>query len=404
MKNILVITYWSYKDALVQAYTLPYLKIINKNLPKNSTIHLVTLEQPLYQNAKEEKEQIKRYLAEHNIIWHPFKYKKFSFSAMLYGTYMLYELIMLCKEKRIQAIHTWCTPAGAIGYILSKLTGIDLILDSYEPHADLMQESGTWGKDSIAYQLLFELEKKQTKRAKHIIGCVESVKQYALEKYKVRIENFSTRPACVDLQQFDYKIEKDENLIEALGLKDKLVCLYVGKFGGSYLEQEVFDFFRVTHIYWKDKIRFLLLSDIEDEKLNELILKSDLDKRLFIKEHVPHDEVPKYMRLGDFAISPYVPIPSKRYGTPIKNGEYWAMGLPVVITPNISDDSQIITNYQIGAVLNGLNPKAYLEAVITIDRLLSNDRAQLAEKIRNIAQKYRSFKIAEKVYQSLYKD
>ena len=34
--NVLVLTYWSYKDALIQTYTLPYVRIIQKNLGTNN--------------------------------------------------------------------------------------------------------------------------------------------------------------------------------------------------------------------------------------------------------------------------------------------------------------------------------------------------------------------------------
>ena len=46
-RNILVLTYWSYSDALIQAYTLPYLRIMLRVLPPGSKVHLVTLEKQL---------------------------------------------------------------------------------------------------------------------------------------------------------------------------------------------------------------------------------------------------------------------------------------------------------------------------------------------------------------------
>ena len=55
--NLLVITYWSFKDALIQTYTLPYLKIIQKYRPKDSYLFLLTLEQShLYLSDKEREE------------------------------------------------------------------------------------------------------------------------------------------------------------------------------------------------------------------------------------------------------------------------------------------------------------------------------------------------------------
>jgi len=107
--------------------------------------------------------------------------------------------------------------------------------------------------------------------------------------------------------------------------------------------------------------------------------------------------------LGDFGITPVKPIPTKRYCTPIKDGEYWALGLPVVITKGISDDSDIIKKYKIGSVLEELNEKNYLKAIQEIDVLLKNNtRMELYNKIRPIAEKYRNFDIAEKVYKEIY--
>ena len=52
-KHILVLTYWSYSDALItKPIRLPYLKIISNILPPKSKIHLVTLEQKAYSTKK----------------------------------------------------------------------------------------------------------------------------------------------------------------------------------------------------------------------------------------------------------------------------------------------------------------------------------------------------------------
>ncbi|TVQ86148.1 MAG: hypothetical protein EA393_12630, partial [Bacteroidetes bacterium] len=43
-KNILILTYWSFHDALIQAYTLPYVEYILENQPEGAELFLVTLE------------------------------------------------------------------------------------------------------------------------------------------------------------------------------------------------------------------------------------------------------------------------------------------------------------------------------------------------------------------------
>jgi glycosyltransferase involved in cell wall biosynthesis len=108
------------------------------------------------------------------------------------------------------------------------------------------------------------------------------------------------------------------------------------------------------------------------------------------------------MALGDFALNPVKPIYTKRFCTSIKDGEYWAMGLPVVITKDISDDSEIIATQNIGYVLNELTVKEYRNAVIKMDSLLAKDKDKLKNKIRQIALTHRDFKIAEEIYSKIY--
>ena len=117
---------------------------------------------------------------------------------------------------------------------------------------------------------------------------------------------------------------------------------------------------------------------------------------------VPHYEVPRLMQAGDFGICPVKPVPTKRYCTPVKDGEYWAMGLPVIITNNISDDSDIIREHSAGAVLENLNQQGYADAVAKMNCILRQDKKELQKKIRTLAERYRNYEIAEEIYRNFY--
>ena len=96
-------------------------------------------------------------------------------------------------------------------------------------------------------------------------------------------------------------------------------------------------------------------------------------------------------------------MPSKRYCAPIKNGEYWAMGLPIVIPPNISVDSQIIKESRAGAILESLDEKGYTSAIMQIEAIIKGkSRMEIYNQIRPLAEKYRNFSIAEKIYRKIY--
>lgn len=402
--NMLVVTYWGFRDALIQAYTLPYLPYILGNQVKGTKLFLVTLEPHLDAkdlSALKNSQEVKA-LESDGIYLLPFRYFPFGVKMILQWIKIFYTLLKLISKRKIHTIHTWCTPAGAAGYILSILTGKNLVLDSFEPHAEPMIESYTWRKNSMAFRLLFFLEKKQAKRAKGAIACVPSMRDYSLKNYGHIPPIFAYKPACVDLEHFSIHKCKNEFLVKKFEFENKIVCVYAGKFGGSYLGKETFDFFKVAFDYWGDKFRVLLLSSHSDAEIVNYCQESNLPVEIVKKVFVPHNEVPEYMGLGDFGITPFVPVPSKRYGSPIKTGEYLALGLPVVITKDISDDSDQISKYNAGYVLKDLDKTEYLNSVKTIDEILANPDHK--NQIRGIAVLTRDFKIAQRVYNSFYRE
>ncbi|WP_281614156.1 glycosyltransferase [Flammeovirga sp. SubArs3] len=401
--NILVTTYWSYNDALIQTYTLPYLKIINRNLPERSKIYLLTLEQEHQKIDLKERSEIDSYLSQFNIELLPFTYSRFGMHSMIKMGITLLKLIVFCFKKNIKIIHSWCTPGGAIGYILSKLTRKILILDSYEPHAEPMIEAGEWKKNSIAFKILWTLEKLQSKRSNIAIACVSEMRRYAQEKFNADFEYFYVKPACIDFNQFSYANRKRKELLNKYNLEDKIIGVYAGKFGGSYLSQEVFDFFSVAEEYWGDRFRLVMLNNHSEEEILRWCEKAGLSRGKVLKFFVPHSEVADYIGLADFAITPFIPVPSKRYGTPIKTGEYLALGLPVVITENISDDSEVIEKNGIGSIMRKFDKHSYLQNLLEIENIINSmSREDLYLKIRAIAEEYRSFSKADRAYNEIY--
>jgi hypothetical protein len=393
-RHILVITYWAFADPLVQTYTLPYVRLMMRALPPGSYVHLATLEKPGTLAAA---------VTDAGVVHHPFTYRSFGMGGvgMLFG--LSWRLSGLVRRYRVDTVHAWCTPAGMIGHIVSVLTGRPLIIDSYEPHAEAMVENGTWKRGGIAHRVLFLFERLQTRRAKVLIAATDGMRDYSALKYGPTSARWFTKPACVDTDRFsEHDIKRPEKL-RALGLENRIVALYAGKLGGIYLKQEVFDLFRAAHDHWGDAFRVLLLTPHPIAELEPLMAKAGLDKGLFTVLSVPHSEVPELMGLADLAVTPVKPVPTKRYCTPVKDGEYWALGLPVIITEGISDDSGIIREHGIGSVLESLDRKGYEKAVREVAALLAgSSRRELYERIRPIAVKYRGFDRAKRIYQEIY--
>ncbi len=404
MKNVLILTSWSYKDALIQTYTLPYIKIIRSHLPENSKIYLVTTEQKHLLLSKEELSTINKDFAAVNIELIPFSFQKAlvqkGASSFFHFCYLWY----LIGFKKISIIHTFCTPAGGLGYLLSLITGRPLVIDSYEPHAEAMVENGAWKRGGLKFRLLFYLEKKMSQRALCVISATKGMREYAKLKYNATFSKFYVKPACVDLNAFSDRDKKAPQLVKDFELDGKTVLVYAGKFGGIYLEKDAFDFFREAQLFYGDRLRILLLTAHSKEQIHSWCVQSHVDFSQMIICFVAHHEIPKYMGLGDFAFTPVKPVPTKRYCTPIKNGEYWALGLPIVITENISDDSEIIETEGAGALIEPGNLKSYRMALNKIEEMIkSSSKPELYSKIRILAEQYRNFQIAEEIYGKIYK-
>ncbi|WP_291720388.1 glycosyltransferase [Bernardetia sp.] len=379
---------------------------MKKYLPKGSKIYLMTLEQPHFKMSEEQKEQVKKELQnDFDIYLLDFSYYRFGLRSILNWVRIVSVLVKTVFTKNIRFIHPFCMPAGAGAYLVSKFTGKKLIIDSFEPHAEAMLESNTWKKNSLAFQILWNLEKLQTSRASAFVPCVNEMQNYAKNRYRIDISDrcLESKPACVDVNLFDFNKRKNPKLLEELGLQDKIVSVYAGKFGSSYLEKEIFDFWKVCHDFWGDTFRVLILTSHKEEEINNYCRESNLDRNIVTTKFVFHEHIPSYIGLGDFGVTPFKPAASKRYGTPIKTGEYWAMGLPVVITPHISDDSDTIKKYQIGSIMNEFTEEEYLRIAKEINELLVHkEETNLHQKIRDIAEKYRGFQIAHRVYDELY--
>jgi glycosyltransferase involved in cell wall biosynthesis len=399
-KNILVITQWSFQDALIQVYTLPYVRMMRKNIDPKSRIILVTFEQAHIKLSPAEAKEVQKKLFSEGIEWLACDYAKPTAGGIIKMVGSMFNIWRTIKKEKIDILHAWCTPAGSMAYLLSKFSGRPLVIDSYEPHSEAMVENQTWKRNGFKHHILFYFEKKLSKHASVIISATEGMKQYALNKYQLAIKNFFVKPACVDLTKFNLSLHKDEKLLNEMGLTNKIVAVYAGKFGGIYLTNEVFDFFKQAENKWGDQFRALILTGHSKNEIEKWADEAGFDKKKMIVRSVFHDGIEKLIALGDFGLTPVKPIPTKRYCTPIKDGEYWGLGLPVVITANISDDSDIIEQNNIGAVWKSQTIGEYQAALVKIEQLLKDPQA--AARANSIAKKYRSFDIAENVYKEVY--
>ena len=179
-----------------------------------------------------------------------------------------------------------------------------------------MLETHTWTAKSKQFRILRLFEKLQGKHAKTLICCTQDMAEF-VKNFHFTMKNQLVKPACVNLEQFSFSNRKNPYLMKKLGLEGKIVCVYAGKFGGLYLEQEVFDFFKVAYNYW-GKNSVFCYSRMKRTTRSTIGQRMPVPRDIIYNRYVFHSKVADYMGLGDFGISPYNPVPSRKYSAPIK--------------------------------------------------------------------------------------
>jgi hypothetical protein len=97
--NILIFTQWSFKDALVQTYTLPYLNIIRKIIAPDRKIFLVTSEQENIALNDSEVNQLNKEWEKRNMQLLPESYQRFGLKKLFSATSNFYRLIGIIRKE-----------------------------------------------------------------------------------------------------------------------------------------------------------------------------------------------------------------------------------------------------------------------------------------------------------------
>ncbi|MDX5421199.1 MAG: glycosyltransferase [Hymenobacteraceae bacterium] len=186
---------------------------------------------------------------------------------------------------------------------------------------------------------------------------------------------------------FRYDSISRNRLRKQLSWTNQIIGIYVGKFGGLYYEREAFMLFKRCFRSFS-QFRLIILSPQEHEGVKEKFQEVELGSDQVLIATVSQNQVPDYLSAADFAFATYKPGAFKRFLSPVKIGEYWANGLPVLLTEGVGDDSDIIKNEGGGALFN-LNEEGSVERALKKIQEILKDPAH-RQDIPKLAEKYRS--------------
>jgi glycosyltransferase involved in cell wall biosynthesis len=191
-------------------------------------------------------------------------------------------------------------------------------------------------------------------------------------------------------------------LREQMGLSDKTVLLYLGKLGSWYMAAEMVDFFAVAREAIPH-LHFLILTQSDYALARQEFARRGIGEESFTLTTVAPEDVPLYLALADVGISFIRPCFSKLASSPTKIGEYLAAGLPIVTNSGIGDCDALLSERNVGALVERFTEESYRAAVAQLQTLLAQ-REDVRRRCQTLAEQKLSLQhVGGKRYREVYK-
>jgi glycosyltransferase involved in cell wall biosynthesis len=344
-------------------------------------ITLVTFEKPDDLLRRGEMARIRASLEAYGVRWIPLRYHKHpKVPATAFDLFQGYARGIVARLRfRPDVIHARTFVGGLIGLALSPLLRTKLVYHNEGFYPDEQVDGGVWKKGSVPHRVAKYLEQVLYTRADGIIAMSHRGKDVIqrLAGVQYRETPVIVVPSCVNLEHFRCDLSRPPVR------QDVLRFVYIGSIGARYMLNEIGRFVAVAcRETRRVHLRVLTLADAH--LVNATLRASGLPHGSWSVDTVPHAAMPEELarqHVGLFFLTRGL---SEHGCSPTKIGEYWACGLPVVSTANVSDTDDIVRRERVGIIVNDHTEAAYRRAVLELKSLLRE--SELSQRCRRAAE------------------
>ena len=382
-RRVLFISYNGMLDPLGQSQVLPYLRELSK---KGVVFTLLSFERPAAFNndGPSRCAELKRQLADHNIEWHWLRYHQTpSIPATAYDVWKgISYAKRLVKTNRIEMVHARSHIPATIALALKRQYGVKFIFDIRGLMAEEYVDANHWKPGSLPFKITKTMERRALAAADGVVTLTEKiwpiVRQW--EGLRGREVSHEVVPCCADLNTFTFSASEREKRRTELGLDDRLTIVYSGSIDGWYLTEEMADFFAQV-LREQPSAHFLWLTPFKHDRIISLMNDRGISRDNYTVKAAPPAEVSSYLSAADVGLAFIRSCFSKQASSPTKNAEYLGCGLPVIINAGVGDSDALVSNGEIGALVEELTDASYSKALSAVRKLLANrDALQLAAR------------------------
>ncbi len=258
------------------------------------------------------------------------------------------EMARLSRRTRIRAVHAHNLYSAALALSARRLYRYKVILDY---HGRIPEEYVYLGKGGEPSRKALEgLERWTVTNADHVVVVSDKLRDYICERYGLPAASISVIPCCADATAFNWDLERRKAQRQSLELNDKFICTHLGSFFEWYEPELLVQLFEQL----RSSIPNAHLLVVTGATANVAdFLKQRLAPATFSVMSAQHHQVPALLNASDIGFLLLRSSPNIRTSSPAKFSEYLNCGLPVLITPDVGDFSDLVTAHGAGQVVQG---------------------------------------------------
>lgn len=220
------------------------------------------------------------------------------------------------------------------------------------------------------------------------VTCVSNAMIHMLQnRYpKANITKFRLVPCCTRVDSFSQAILKRDDFRRELGLHNKFIVTYLGSLAWFHLPDQMMRLFRIIQTLVPNA-HFLAITT-DPVKMQCAVEQAGFGSGEVTIRSVPPLEVPRWLVTSDLGLCLLKNNERDRVCSPLKIAEYFSAGVPVVVTPQQGDYSDIVVARKIGVQIDVAHDddllretlREFLNAIATNPIHLRHRCAQYAER------------------------
>ncbi len=363
--RVLYVVYWGALEPLGRSLVVPSVLQLSKT---GVEVQLITFEKPADLSDSIAVDKLRADLEAVGVKWQPLRYhKKPKWPATALDAMTAFATaFVLRRSRRFDVVHARTFVAGPMGYVIARLMGARFVFHNEGFYPDEQVDGGVWKAGSMAHRFAKRVEEFIYDHADGIITL--SARARAQVEARTLVTSNETPvivvSSAVDLQTFQPSATHPPKL-------EPISLVYLGSVGLRYRLDAAGRFVAAVRNL-RPGSTLTVVSRAGRALVESMLDAGGLPRDAWSLKELSHADVPAELRKHDAGLFFLTEGLSEHGCSPTKIGEYWACGLPVVTTPNVSDTDEIVRSRQVGVIVRPKDEGSFDSAAQQLILLLAD--------------------------------